>query len=227
MATDPYPAQTGQELLERYAALAYDKQADLYEVIGDTTWNVDMNPGTIAFGPQLVFPMQILGSFSHASSTWLWAWANEQSNLPAHLLTEAWQLRQYGEQHGIEMLTTSDFDATEHDLHVIGSIASGMFGASAYYLANYGQGTMLLTVRSEQIDQLAANDFARISHAFTQAISVFEMRHLPAFIHYLTQKGYTVTGSASTVSATMGAGTLTASFDSMGRLANLTGSNES
>jgi hypothetical protein len=217
------PAQTEQELLERYAALAYDKQNDLYEVIGDNSWNADTEAGTISFGPELVFPLQILGTFSASSQTWLWAWANAQSELPARLLAQAEQLRAYGEQHGIELLTASEFDATEQDLHLVGIIASGMFEASGYYLADYGQGIMVVTVESELIDQVPKNDFARIPHAFPQVISAFEMQHRPAFIHYLTQKGYAVTETADSVSAVVDAGTLTATFDPLGRLANLQG----
>jgi hypothetical protein len=224
MALDFPPAQTEQELLERYTALAYDKQNDLYEVIGDNAWNADLTAGTIAFGPDLVFPLQVLGTFSHSSETWLWAWANTQSDLPARLLAQAEQLRAYGQQHGIELLTASEFAATEHDLHIIGIIAAGMFGASGYYLANYGQGTMVVTVESELIDQVPKNDFARIPHAFPQVITLFELNHRPAFIHYLTQKGYTVTEAADTVSAAVDSGILTATFDNLGRLASLKGS---
>ena len=216
-------AHTEQELLERYAAIACDKQNDLYEVIGDNSWNADMDAGTISFGPELVFPLQVLGTFSHSSQTWLWAWANAQSNLPAPLLTQAEQLRTYGAQHGIELLTASEFDATDKDLHLIGCIASGMFGASGYYLANYGQGTMLVTIKSEQIDQMAKNDFARIPTVFPQVIGVFEMQHRPAFIQYVAQKGYPVTETADTVSAAVDFGTITATFDHLGRLANLQG----
>lgn len=223
MANDFPPAQTVQALLERYAAIACDKQNDLYEVIGDNSWNADMDAGTISFGPALVFPLQVLGTFSHSSETWLWAWANAQSNLPARLLTQAEQLRAYGEQHSIELLTVSEFDATDMDLHTIGCIASGMFGASGYYLANYGQGTMLVTIKSEQIDQLPKNDFARITTSFPQVISTFEMQHLPAFIQYVSQKGYSVTETADTVSTAVDFGTITATFDHLGRLANLNG----
>jgi hypothetical protein len=223
---DPTPAQTEQELLERYAALAYDKQSDLYEVIGDNDWNVDLDAGTISFGPQLIFPVQVLGTFSHSSETWLWAWANAQQNLPELLLSQARQLQAYGEQHDIELLTVSTFDATKLDLHSIGAIASGMFGASAYYLADYGAGIMVLTVKSDVIDQVPSNDFARISQVFPQVISVFEFRHRPAFIHYLTQKGYEVTETADSVSAALRPGALTATFDNLGRLTNLKGSSQ-
>jgi hypothetical protein len=224
MTPDATPAQTEQELLERYAALACDRQADLAEVIGDKDWNADMAAGTISFGPGLEFPLQALGTFSHVSETWRWAWVGTDPSWPASLLRQAEQLRAYGEQHGIELLTVGEFDATTQDLHAIGAIASGMFGASGYYLANYGQGTLVLTVKSALIDQVPKNDFARISTVFPQVIGLFELRHRPAFLQYLTQKGYPVTETAEAVSAAVGAGTLTATFDSLGRLASLKGS---
>jgi hypothetical protein len=68
------------------------------------------------------------------------------------------------------------------------------------------------------------NDFARIPHAFPQVIAQFELNHRPAFIQYLTQKGYAVTETADTVSAAVDFGTLTATFDHLGRLASLKGS---
>jgi hypothetical protein len=223
MPDTPPPAHTEQELLERYAALAHDKQNDVYAIIGDNAWNVDMTAGSITFGSQLTFPIQVLGSFSHSSETWLWAWANEQSALPEALLTQARQLRAYGEQYDIDLLTVSTFDATPNDLHAIGSIASGMFGASGYYLANYGQGTLVVTFQSEQVDQVTKNDYARIPTVFPQVMSAFEMRHRPAFIHYLTAKGYTVTETADTVTANVDSGTLIATFDDLERLTNLRG----
>lgn len=169
--------------------------------------------------------MQVLGTFLHSSQTWLWAWANTRSDAPAPQLRLAKQLQAYGEQHGIDLLTVGQFDATPTDLHLVGSVAVGIGNASAYYLANYGAGTMVLALTSEQLNQMPKNDFARIPSVFPQVISTFEMRHRPAFIHYLTQKGYAVTEAANSVSATVETGTLTATFDDLGRLTNLKGSN--
>ena len=225
--TNAIPGKTIPELLACYAAIAYDKQNDFYEVIGDNSWNFDTESGTISFGPELVFPAQILGTFSHSSQTWLWAWANEQSKVPTPLLHQALQLKAYGEQYHIDLLSASDFDASEEDLHIIGSIASGMFDASGYYLADYGQGVMVITVQSAQVDQLRRNDSARILHAFSQAISFFEMQHKPAFLHYLTLKGYTTSDNGDSVTATNAQATLTATFDNLGRLTNLKGNSGS
>ncbi|WP_139361883.1 DUF6882 domain-containing protein [Hymenobacter sp. CRA2] len=218
------PCKSVQELLERYSAIAYDKQNDLFEVIGENDWSFDMAAGTISFGPALVFPVQILGTFSHSSESWLWAWANTQSGIPKQLLEQALQLKAYGEQQEIDLLKHDAVDAEEDDLHLIGAIASGMFDASGYYLADYGQGVMLITVKSPLIDQHRKHDVARLLHAFPEAISFYEMHHRPAFISYATLKGYTVAEQADTVTATGAGGSLTATFDDLGRLSNLTGS---
>ncbi|MCC3156217.1 hypothetical protein LJ737_03160 [Hymenobacter sp. 15J16-1T3B] len=218
------PCKSVQQLLERYGAIAYDKQNDLFDVIGENSWSFDMAAGTISFGPALVFPVQILGTFSHSSESWLWAWANTQSGIPERLLTQARQLKTYGEEQEIDLLKHDAVDAEEDDLHLIGSIASGLFDASGYYLADYGQGIMLITLKSELIDQHRKHDVARLLHAFPEAISLYELDHRPAFISYAALKGYTVTEQADAVTASSAAGSLTATFDSLGRLSNLSGS---
>jgi hypothetical protein len=223
-ALEATPCKSVQELLERYCAIAYDKQNDLFDVIGENDWGFDMDAGTISFGPELVFPVQILGTFSHSSQSWLWAWANTQSGIPPRLLEQARQLKTYGEEQEIDLLKHDAVDAEEDDLHIIGAIASGMFDASGYYLADYGPGMMVLTVKSEQIDRLRKNAPARVIHAFTQAISFFEMRHKPAFINYATLKGYTVAEATNTVTISAGAASITATFDELGRLTDVTGS---
>ena len=222
-AFDFPPAQTEQELLERYAALACDKQTDLYELIGDNSWNADLDAGTIAFGPALVLKVQVLGTFSHSSQTWRWAWVNAPTALPEPLLRCARQLHAYGEQSGLDLLTVGEFDATVNDLHLLGATAIGLCEASGYYLADHGPGIMLFTISSELLDQAPKNDFARIPHVFSQVISSFDLRHRPAFSYYLTQKGYAPTETPETISAAVDAGTLTATFDDLGRLTNLKG----
>lgn len=222
-AFDFPPAQTEQELLERYAALACDKQTDLYELIGDTSWNANLDAGTIAFGSALVLQVQVLGSFSHASHTWRWAWVNEPTDLPEFLLRYARQLHAYGEQSGLDLLTVGEFDATVNDLHLLGATAVGLCEASGYYLADHGPGILLLAVTSELLNQAPKNDFARIPRVFSQVISSFELRHRPAFRYYLIQKGYAPMETPEAISAAVDAGTLTATFDDLGRLTSLKG----
>lgn len=216
---------TEQELLEKYIAIAYEKQLHFGDIIGENNWNVDVRQGTISFGNDLVFPMQILGTYSHAGETWLWGWANEQSNLPESVLQHGQQLKQYGEQNGIDLLRNSEFDAEKSDLHIIGSIASGMFGADAYYLADYGQGTLLVTVQHPSISGSRTHNHLRTFTVFPAVISQYEVDHKQALKHYLTAKGYTVSEEGQTLTGKHGTDTVAVSFDELGRLSAMNGEN--
>lgn len=217
------PCKTEQELIERYSGIAFDRQIDFEEVIGNNNWNVDIGQGTISFGDALVFPMQVLGTISHSSQTWLWAWANTQSGLPESIIQQSLQLKKYGEDNGIDLLSNDTFDFSQEELHLIGMIASGMFDSSGYYIADYGQGAMVVTLKDHKIDNAKTENHHRILNAFPQVISQFEMNHKNAFKNYLTAKGYKLTEAGDSVTGTKNGNSITAQFDELSRLTHLEG----
>lgn len=214
---------TEQELIERFGGIAFDKQYDFATVIGNNNWNIDMSKEEISFGPNLDFPMQVLGTFSHSSETWLWAWANTKSGLSEHITQQALQLKKYGEDQEIDLFSNSSFDFSKDELHRIGLIASGMFDASAYYIADYGQGAMLVTIKSDLVDRQRQDDHPRILSVFPQLISQFEMNHKIALQWYLEEKGYKISEQGAQLIATKGGDRITAEFDELSRLTNLNG----
>jgi hypothetical protein len=209
---------SAQELLERYGGISLEKQHDLGEVIGDGRWSVDINKGEISFGPDLNFPIQVLGTFSESSRTWLWAWENVQSQLPENLLQHALQLKSYGEEHGIDRFTVGKLDADGDDPHFFGLIASGMFNASGYYVADYEGGSMAATLKSDKVESLRRHDHGRSMIVFSQLISQFQMNHKHALASYMLMKGYTVTASGNRLTATRGGDKVEAKFDKNARL---------
>jgi len=215
--------KTEQELLERFGGNALDKQIDFDEVIGDNNWNVDMTNEVISFGADLVFPIQVLGTFSHSSETWLWAWANSKSELSDNITRQSQQLKKYGEENEIDLLRISQFDTAKHDLHLIGLIASGMFNSSGYYIADYGQGAMLVTIKSDKVDKIRKDNHHRILTVFPQLISQFEIDHYLALTNYLTDKGYSISKNGANITATKNGSTITAEFDDKSRLTKLNG----
>lgn len=218
------PCKNFQELLERYCGIVLERQQSFYnEVIGNRDWNVDIDRESIRFGDDLEFKMQIIGTFSFSSETWLWSWANEASNLPPNLVQNALQLKQYGETHHISEFTEGSFDYSEEDLHKMGIIATGFCKADAYYLANYGQGVMVLTITDERIKASQKDEAAAVLTHFPNVISYFEMNHKNAFTSYLAEKNFQWKEVNNTITATRQGNTITASFDEHSRLVNLTG----
>src|SRR5690606_30071534 len=120
-------------------------------------------------------------------------------------------------------LSSSSFDFSKDELHRIGLIASGMFNASAYYIADYGQGAMLVTIKSDLIDRQRQDDHLRILSVFPQLISQFEMDHRVALQRYLEEKGYKISEQGARLTATKRGDTITADFDEFSRLSNLKG----
>jgi hypothetical protein len=217
------PCKTEQELLERYGGIALDKQLDFTDIIGDNNWNVDMDKAEISFGANLIFPIQVLGTISHASQTWLWAWANTKSGLTENVTKQSYALKKFGEENEIDLLRNDSFDFSKEDLHLMGIIASGMYNASAYYIADYGQGAMVVTIKSDAIDKLKNQNHQRIFTVFPQLIAQFDMDHKNAFSNYLIAKGYSITEDAGTIAGAKNENTITGEFDDQMRLINLKG----
>lgn len=215
--------KTEQELIERYCAIGLDKQRDLYSIIGDNAWNVDIQKSEISFGDKIVFPIQVLGTFSHSSETWLWSWANTKSGLPESIIQQAIELKKYGEENSIDLLQNSDFAAQTNDLHLIGMIASGMFDSSAYYLANYGQGTMVVTIKSDMVDKMRKEDQTRIATVVPELFSLFEMNHKTALTNYLAIKGFDILEEQNKLIGTKNGIKITAEFDDQFRMTKLIG----
>ena len=208
-------------LIEKFGGFAFEKQLFFAELVGKMDWEVDIKKGEISFGDSLTFPIQILGTFSHSSETWLWAWANEQSGLPEKLITQAEELRKYGTEHNIDLLTEGEFEIERDDMHYIGLIALGLSEANGYYLGNYGAGTMCLTIKSKKIEKEFPNDHISIFTTFPQLISQFEINHKEAFEHYLTQKKYKLEKNGNEIIGAFGPHKVKASFDNLGRLISL------
>ena len=219
---DQTPCTTERELLERYGGMGLEKQFAFGDVIGGNSWNADLQAGTISFGPTLTFNVEVLGTFSHSSETWLWAWANKQLELSDGLLRQALQLKAYGETHGIDLLRNATFGFSVNELHIIGIIASGMFSTGGYYIADYGQGAMLVTIAGGPHQQ-PTNSHHKVAVVFPQLISQFELDHKRAFKAYLIAKGFTVSESGNTVTGAKDGKTISGEFDELSRLTRLVG----
>ena len=212
------------DFLEKFGAAALEKQRNLYDVTGGLSWNVDMDKEEITFGDHLTFPMQVLGSFSHSSETWLWIWENKAGGYAESVMKQALLLKKYGEENNIDLLTVGKFDAVENDLHLIGMIAVEMFNGSGYYLGNYGQGTMVVTIKSDIIDKVESEELARILTVFPELISTFEIQnHKNAFTNYLTQKGYQLTLNGNEIKAEKNENVINAVFNENNLLTKLNG----
>ncbi|WNR46857.1 DUF6882 domain-containing protein [Paenibacillus roseipurpureus] len=213
-----------QELLERYSGIAFEKQLAINDSIGNLDWNVDMSAGTATFGNDLTFPIQMLGSVSHQSNTWLWAWGNAQAQISSDSLTQAMQLKAYGIKNNILELTEKTIPATDNEGHVIACIASGMFKKRFYYAGNYGVGTAFFTIDVAEEGLLEKPE--SVLTVFPQLITAFGLNHRKALYFYLKDKGFKVSESNDSLTGVSDKLTVTAHFDELHRMTNLEATNK-
>ncbi len=212
-----------QSLLDQYGAVAFDRQYDLLEYVQGESWGFDMDSGILSFGQKLKAPTQLIGSFSYTQDSWLWGWGNTASGFPESLTTQSLRMKELGEKNNIEQFVNRSFDTDESQGHIFAMIAAGLFGASAYYPADYGEGYLFMTLESPELDEFAAGQSPRILTVFPQFISSFEVNHRIALKYYLQAKGFSVKEEDATIHASSDGNEISAIFDAQDRLISLDG----
>ena len=154
-------------LLEQYAALALDKQTTLNRITDTAAaWFVDQNIGQLTLGDEH-FTIHWLGTYSHHSGSWLWAWANPHLTMTTNDAASADILRAYiapdvaaeGDDStnlfqnpaDTALLTEEGFKLDVTELHNLATVACGLTGADAYYLGDYGDGITLLAIHDPRV----------------------------------------------------------------------------
>ena len=166
-----------KNLLARHAASSMLKQLTLDDLVGEASWQADLDAGTLRFGGGPPHPVQLLGTEAHSDRTWLWSWANTVSDLPPAVTRAAERLRALGQARGIAELSTRKLAIGEASGHTLSMIASGSLGAGSYYRGPYEGGAAFFLLPDypgpEQLDRSAL----RLIRAVELVISQYELDH--------------------------------------------------
>ncbi len=207
------------EYLELYALISLEKQEKFNRLIGEHTMELDLDTGSIRFCNGLAVPFQVLGTESGNTLTWLWAWSDEQPDIPDHLLTSAFHLKHWGEKHGVQEFCSPSIDLNRADGQIISLIASEVCKASSHYRDPYEGGAIYVLLFDKSIDAQPPFDRAGLSSKLLDLISLYEFNHRNALLSYFRMKGLSLVETESTVACELGSGEqLSAEFDDSGRL---------
>jgi hypothetical protein len=214
---------TVEELLVEHGALGLEKQDVLLELLGEHRWDVDLGAGTVDFGMRRVYHIQLVGTESSRDSTWLWAWANDISQIPSRLLTAVTRVREFGRRHGVAALTDSELSLGDVDTHVIGAVSCGLTGADGYYVGHHDHGALLFLLSSPELATLRRTSILRMTRIFSTFISTWPIEnHRQAFAAYARSKGCQVQESREEIAALHPTeGKLIAEFGESNRLVRL------
>lgn len=92
------------------SAAAIQRQNVLNAVVGDGDIAFDVDQRTLTAGGRALHGMTFLGSFSHLSDTWLWAWANPHYGDGVPAVAPLAAVREHGERHAVPELTAGRLD---------------------------------------------------------------------------------------------------------------------
>ncbi|MEV0588826.1 DUF6882 domain-containing protein [Nonomuraea sp. NPDC050310] len=207
--------------LSRSVATSLARQFALMDLLGNRPWSVDTRAGLIFFGDDLRFPLQLLGTESHGDQSWLWAWANTQSNLPPDLLRAAEWLRDHGRQHGIPELTEPSLPLDRADGHLLALLSAGVTGR-CYYRGPYQGGALFVLLENVPDVVFAPAHPERVLSVLGQALSTYELDHRTLVESFLVQQGWQVESGPGFVGGRHpGGSSLRAELDSYGRIKDL------
>jgi hypothetical protein len=216
--------KTFDELYTDFVMASFDKQLRLADLHAGQPWEFDMDRGEILFNDAVAYKVQILGTESEESGTWMWAWANTASQIPDSLLRAANDLRSFGAEHGVAELTDDEVALDRVDGHTIALIGLGLCNAQAYYRCPYDGGAMFVLITDDTLPLESGNRLERLSSTITQAISNLDIAdHKAATIAYCRRQGLQFEERDDALTVTDGRSTLTIEFDDLKRIARISG----
>ncbi len=218
-----YSSITLQTYLERYALAALEKRDKLDLLIRDQMHELDSAAGIIRFN-DLEFPVQVLGTESDNTLTWLWAWADEQTEIPTGLMQSAIQLRSWGANEGLAEFTLPSLDLSRADGNIIAMISAEVCKASCYYRDSYEGGAVLLLLFDKLIDNQPPFDLARLLRCSMDLFSQYDLNHRIALLSYFRLIGLSPLEERNMMSCELASGErLSMEFNNSGRLVFMNG----
>jgi Family of unknown function (DUF6882) len=211
--------KTFNDYLEQYALFSQEKQDKLARIIGENMHELDLDAGLIRFRSDLAFPFQVLGTESDNSLTWLWAWAEEQTEIPENLIQSSLQLRDWGVREGIREFTMPSVDLDRTDGNSLAMVSTQITMANSYFRDSYEGGAVYLLIFGKSIENEPSFDRASLFRHLTDLLSRYELNYQKVLLSYLDRKGLSPDAKDSLVTCELETGErVNAEFDEAGKL---------
>jgi hypothetical protein len=146
------------ELLKQaqdYTNACQERLKDEFSMLEWERYDYNQESATLIFSsngvPRLTMKIQVAGSWSSQSNTWLWSWDND-SILP-DAAESVHMLQTFGQQHGFERLASAYWPAEEVDAWEMTCIACLLLQGEGVYRAPDDKGALFMVVRDPELVQ--------------------------------------------------------------------------
>lgn len=186
---------------ETYLLAALEKRHKLFAFIGEHTLDLDLDSGKASFDTGQVFPFQVLGTESDNTLTWLWSWAEEQTEMADGLMASSRALRAWGEHENIPEFSTPAVDLNRADGTMISIVASMIISATCFYREPYEGGALFILLFGAPIDGLPAFTRAQLQRQIVDMAARYDFNQRRALRAYFQYAGLPATENEDTLSA--------------------------
>jgi hypothetical protein len=178
------------DIFEHGVGRALSRYYGLFDWLGDHQVFIDVQAEIINFGDGRVFPIQLLGTESHITNTWLWAWANTTSNLPAGIIQAAEAMRNHEFGEGVHEIITPKFPIEQVNGFHISLLGSSWFYGTIPYYYQYDGGSLHMLI--EEMDPAIGYgcDAKRIAEIFSYILEIPGISHLFAIDSFMRNEGF-------------------------------------
>ena len=218
-------------LLSKYGCLAFDRQGNLSDLVGDLEGNLDLETGILKFNDDIEFPVQLLGFYRKDDESdevadpkeelgqWSWCWDNDNIGFDEKLIEDSIKIKEIGEEYGIDIFTAPFFDIYYHHCHSLILTVSGILDLDGYYAASVGNLEVFVGIKSDLIKRdESAEKFRNVYANFQKNFNVFPKL---TFECYTKLKGYIDKENDEFSVAKIGEDRLIAGFTDRGNLTHI------
>ncbi len=210
--------------LEPFVFLELERHFQMQEYLGPHSWGLNMDDGCVVFAidgtnDTVRCPVQILGTLSYQTETWLWGWNNRQSDIPAKLLKCGPMIQKAARAEDTQFIATKSFRINrENHAQELAIIAAGFCELFTFYSCDVEQSALFVGI--ESMREIANQERTAVlaESVLTTGISMFDFKHQPAVRAYLGTPKKTV---KSTSEYTIEGKPFCIRFDSMGRISSI------
>ena len=170
------------------------RQLAFGSLVEDCEFGIDITTGHLNFSNGLEYKIQVIGTESEESNSWLWAWANESIDNP-DILSVARKLQALGEEKQVPELTTPQLplDGENNGLVFI-TVAQHIAKAPTYYSCDTGAGrAFFLVYPCSDTSRYARPKPHMLNEAFAQVMPSVPFNHQLALVTAAKASGIAVT----------------------------------
>ena len=196
-----------------------EKQNKLARIVSEQMHQLDLDAGMIRFSRDLALSFQVLGTESDNTLTWLWAWAEEQTEIPDNLIQTSLQLRDWGLRERINEFIQPSVDTFKTDGNAIAIVSTQIANANSYFRDSYEGGAAYILIFDKSIENEPAFDGVSLYRHLTELFSRYELNQRKVLLSYLEIKGFAPVSQGPLVICELANGErIIAEFDDEGKL---------